>query len=174
MSSGCSCPFPVQDAKDGEPLRPGIVFLAPPDRHLKVGPGGILSLDHSEKVHFVRPSAEMLFRSAAESLKSRVIAVVLSGMGSDGESGVRIIKQMGGTVIAQDEETCEQFGMPQAAINTGAVDYVLPLGSITPALVGLVTNSGSILHSPQAWYDKPGVRGVESDQDQENLSKRPV
>ena len=143
---GLSCPFPVQDAEDGESLRPGKVFLAPPNRHLNIGPGGILSLDHSEKIHFVRPSAEMLFRSAAENLKSRVIAVVLSGVGSDGESGVRIVKLMGGTVIAQDEETSEQFGMPQAAIKTGAVDYVLPLASIAPALIGLVTDSGSTLH----------------------------
>ena len=108
----------------------------------------ILSLDGSERIHFVRPSAEKLFISAAENLKSRVIAVVLSGVGYDGELGVRIIKRMGGTVIAQDEETSEQFGMPQAAINTGAVDYVLPLASIGPALVGLVNNSGSMLHGP--------------------------
>ena len=73
--------------------------------------------------------------------------MVLTGVGSDGELGVRIIKRMGGTVIAQDEETSEQFGMPQAAIKTGAVDYVLPLASIAPALIGLVTNSGSILQA---------------------------
>ena len=145
---GHSCRIPVQDAEGGEPLRPGIVFLAPPDRHLTVGPGGILSLDGSERIHFVRPSAEKLFISAAENLKSRVIAVVLSGVGYDGKLGVRIIKRMGGTVIAQDENTSEQFGMPQAAINTGAVDYVLPLASIGPALVGLVNNSGSMLYGP--------------------------
>ncbi len=73
---------------------------------------------------------------------------MLSGMGNDGEVGVRVVKQMGGTVIAQDKETSEQFGMPQAAISTGAVDCVLPLASIAPALVGLVSCSGSILHSP--------------------------
>jgi two-component system, chemotaxis family, protein-glutamate methylesterase/glutaminase len=142
---GCSCPFPVRDAEGGEPLRPGIVFLAPPDRHLTAGPGGILSLDQSERIHFTRPSAERLFISAAENLKSRVIAVVLSGAGHDGESGVQVIKRMGGTVIAQDEETSEQFGMPQAAINSGAVDYVLPLAGIAPALVRLVKNSGLML-----------------------------
>jgi two-component system, chemotaxis family, protein-glutamate methylesterase/glutaminase len=135
---GRSCSMTVRDAEDGEPLRLGLVFLAPPDKHLTVGPEGILSLDQSAKIHSVRPSVEKLFMSAAENFKSRVIAVVLSGTDSDGEQGVRIVRRMGGVVIAQDKETSEYFGMPNAAINTGAVDYVLPIASIGPALVNLV------------------------------------
>ena len=146
---GRSCPFPVWDAREGDSLRPGIVYLAPPDRHLTVGHGGILSLDQSERLHFVRPSAEKLFVSAAEHLKSRVIAVVLSGEGTDGEFGVRFVKRMGGTVIAQDEGTSEQFGMPQAAIRAGVVDYVLPLDSIGPALMKLVIDTSSMVSGPQ-------------------------
>jgi two-component system, chemotaxis family, protein-glutamate methylesterase/glutaminase len=93
---GHSCPFAVRDAEDGESLRPGFVFLAPPDKHLTVGPGGILSLDQSERIHSVRPSADKLFISAAENIGSRVIAVVLGGAGRDGEWGVRVIRRMGG------------------------------------------------------------------------------
>lgn len=139
---GRSCPLRVRDAVDGERLRPGVVLLAPSDRHLTVGPGDILSLDQSERIHAVRPSAEKLFVSAAENLGSRVIALVLTGAARDGELGVRAVKRMGGMVIAQDEETSAVFGMPRAAIDSGAVDLVLPLPSIAPALVELAVNSG--------------------------------
>jgi two-component system chemotaxis response regulator CheB len=75
-------------------------------------------------------------------LKHRAIAVVLSGSGSDGSMGVQAIKKMGGTVIAQDEATSEFFGMPNAAIQTGSVDFILPLKEIPSALVTLVTGAG--------------------------------
>jgi two-component system chemotaxis response regulator CheB len=80
----------------------------------------------------------LLFESVAASYKERAIAVVLTGTGSDGAMGVQAIKKMGGTVIAQDEDTAEFFGMPSAAIQSGSVDFVLPLGEIPTALVTLV------------------------------------
>ena len=127
----------VKEAEEGDRLRPGVVYVAPPDRHLLVNPGTI-SLTQSEMVHFVRPSADLLFESVAASFKDRAIAVVLTGSGSDGKMGVMAIKKMGGTVIAQDESTSEFFGMPGAAIQSGNVDFVLPLGEIASALVTLV------------------------------------
>jgi two-component system chemotaxis response regulator CheB len=86
-------------------------------------------------VRYVRPSADLLFSSLAASFGGQVIAVVLSGTGKDGADGVRDVQQVGGTVIAQDEATAEFFGMPGAAIQTGAVDRVLPLAEIAAALV---------------------------------------
>ena len=86
----------------------------------------------------MRPSADLLFESVAASFKERAIAVVLSGTGSDGSMGVRAIKKMGGTVIVQDEKTSEFFGMPGAAMQTGCVDFILPLEEIPSALVTLV------------------------------------
>lgn len=128
----------VREAREGDHLRARTVFVAPPDYHLLVNPDGTLSLSHSELVHFLRPSADLLFESAAASFKERAIAVILSGTGSDGAMGLRAIKKMGGTVIAQDEGTSEFFGMPSAAINTKMVDFVLPLDQIGEALVTLV------------------------------------
>jgi len=103
-----------------------------------VNPDGTLSLTQSKLVHFLRPSADLLFESVAASYGERAIAVVLTGTGSDGAMGVKAIKKMGGTVIAQDEATAEFFGMPGAAIQSGSVDFILPLDEIAIALVTLV------------------------------------
>jgi two-component system, chemotaxis family, protein-glutamate methylesterase/glutaminase len=128
----------VKQAAEGDHLEAGTVYIAPPDRHLLLNPDGRVSLSQSELVHFVRPSADLLFESAAASFRERVIAVVLTGTGIDGSMGVRAIKKMGGTVIAQDAESSEFFGMPSAAIETGDVDFVLGLKEISPALISLV------------------------------------
>ena len=128
----------VKQAEDGDHLTPGRVYIAPPNRHLLLNGDGSLSLTQTELVHFVRPSADLLFESVAASYKDRSIAVVLSGSGGDGSMGVKAIKKMGGTVLAQDQRTSEFFGMPGAAIHSGSVDFVLPLEEIAPALVTLV------------------------------------
>ena len=130
--------LPVKEAEEADKLQPGRVYIAPPNKHLLVNPDATISLSQSELVHFVRPSADLLFESVAGSFKERAIAVVLSGTGSDGSMGVQAIKKMGGTVLAQDEGSSEFFGMPHAAIQTGCVDFVLTLGEIPGALVTLV------------------------------------
>jgi two-component system chemotaxis response regulator CheB len=134
----------VKQAAEGDELRPGTVFIAPPDRHLLVNPDGTLSLARTQLVHFVRPSADLLFESVAASYRERAVAVVLTGTGIDGTMGVQAIKKMGGTVIAQDEPSSDFFGMPGAAIQTGSVDLILPLTGIAPALVGLVVKPAPV------------------------------
>src|SRR5437870_402137 len=131
-------PLHVKEAEEGDHLSPGMVFIAPPNRHLLFNPDGTLSLSESELVHFLRPSADLLFESVAASYQDRAVAVVLTGTGSDGAMGVQAIKKMGGTVIVQDEKTSEFSGMPGAAIHTGSVDFVLPLDEIASALVTLI------------------------------------
>jgi len=131
-------PLEVVQAAEGDRIRPGTVHIAPPDRHLLVNRDGSLSLSHSELVHFVRPSADLLFESVAASYEERAIAVVLTGTGSDGSLGVGAIKKMGGTVIAQDQESAEFFGMPAAAIKSGHADFILRLDEIPLALATLV------------------------------------
>jgi len=128
----------VVQAAEGDHIRAGTVYIAPPDRHLLVNANGTLSLSHSELVHFVRPSADLLFESVAASYRTRAIAVVLTGTGSDGSMGIGAIKKMGGTVVAQDQASAEFSGMPGAAIRSGNADFVLPLDEIASALVTLV------------------------------------
>jgi two-component system, chemotaxis family, protein-glutamate methylesterase/glutaminase len=130
--------LPVVEAEQGQRVQGGTVYIAPPNRHLLVDPGGRVSLSDSELVHFVRPSADLLFESVAARYPGRAIAVVLTGCGQDGATGVRAIKRMGGTVIVQDQQSSEFRGMPQAAVRTGDTDLVLPLGEIAHALVSLV------------------------------------
>jgi two-component system, chemotaxis family, protein-glutamate methylesterase/glutaminase len=130
--------LPVKAAEDGESIRMGVIYVAPPDQHLLVNHGS-LSLTHTQLVHFVRPSADLLFESLAASCGPRAIAVVLTGSGSDGAMGARAINKMRGTVLVQDEASSEFFGMPSAVIQTGCADQVLPLMDIGPALVALVS-----------------------------------
>jgi two-component system, chemotaxis family, protein-glutamate methylesterase/glutaminase len=128
----------VKEAREGDALEPGRALIAPPNRHLLVNPDRTVSLSQSELVHFVRPSADLLFESTATAYKERAIAVVLSGSGRDGAMGVKAIKKMGGTVIVQDEQTSQFTGMPDAARQTGMADFILPLPEIAPALRTLV------------------------------------
>lgn len=128
----------VKQAEEGDLLEGGKVYIAPPNRHLLVNPDRTLSLSQSKLVHFVRPSADLLFDSVAASYGKLAIAVVLTGTGSDGIMGVQAIHKMGGRIIAQNQDTSEYFGMPHAAIETGVVDFILPLEEIAGKLVALV------------------------------------
>ena len=129
----------VKHAEAGESLQSGTVYFALPNYHLLITGDGCCSLTQSELVHFVRPSADLLFESVAASYQTKAIAVVLTGTGRDGARGVQAIAEKGGTAIAQDEATVEFFGMPDAAIRTGAVQFILPLDEIAPALIQQVT-----------------------------------
>jgi hypothetical protein len=133
-----SATLPVQDATPGERLQPGRILLAPADHHLLVEPDGRVALSTAARVQLVRPAADVLFASVAPVFTTRVIAVVLTGWGSDGTQGIQRVKHWGGTVIAQDEASSEVFEMPRSAIATGAVNCILSLEAIAPALVATV------------------------------------
>jgi two-component system, chemotaxis family, protein-glutamate methylesterase/glutaminase len=131
----------VRQAVEGDVVRPGVAFCAPSDRHLLVNPDGTLSLSMSELVHFLRPSADLLFESVAATYRSRAVGVILSGTGSDGTMGIRAIKKMGGTVIVQEPSSAEFRGMPDSAVHSGVADQVLPLAAIAPALERLAAGA---------------------------------
>jgi two-component system, chemotaxis family, protein-glutamate methylesterase/glutaminase len=130
----------VRRARDGDALEPGVVYVAPPGRHLEIVAAGMIVLTSEPLVHFLRPSADRLFESAARSL-GPIIGVILSGTGTDGSEGARAIRAAGGLVIAQDEASSAFFGMPHAAIDAGVVDRVLALNEIAPALRALTETS---------------------------------
>lgn len=136
-----NCALSVGHARSGETPAPGRVFVAPVGRHLLIDAAGTFALADTAPVCFVRPSANVLFESAAAFYRSGTVAVVLTGRGDDGSLGVRAVRRAGGTVIVQDEASSAAFGMPGAAIASGCADFVLPLGLIAPKIRSLVGDS---------------------------------
>ena len=128
--------LPVRLAENGAGLEAGVAYLAVPGQHLRLE-GSTLVLDRGDLVNYMRPSADVLFSSAAQGFGPNVIGVVLSGTGRDGARGCQEIKAKGGVTIAQDEETSHYFAMPRAGIEADAIDYVLPLEQIADKIVTL-------------------------------------
>ncbi|HKJ25437.1 MAG TPA: chemotaxis response regulator protein-glutamate methylesterase [Myxococcota bacterium] len=137
----------AREARDGDLVESGTVLIAPGGQHLEIESVAGQAATHlaargpGEKY---APSVDRLFRSAAKAFGRNLTALVLTGMGNDGRNGVLDVKQHGGTVIAESEETAVIFGMPAQAIQTGAVDAVLPLGEIGKAIQdGIAPHEGS-------------------------------
>jgi two-component system chemotaxis response regulator CheB len=124
----------VRVAQDGEPLRPGTVYIAPDHRHLCVGDRSTIALSRRAAIHGFRPSGTALFESVAEVFGHSVVAIVLTGMGDDGVAGLRAVRKAGGHIIAQDEASSVVFGMPAAAIAAGLADVTLPVDAIASRL----------------------------------------
>lgn len=124
----------VKVARHGESLSPGVVYLAPDDRHLGVSGMSRIMLSDDPPIGGFRPSATYLFMSVARSFGCNALAVILTGMGRDGVEGLRAIRKEGGKVIAQDEATSVVFGMPRAAIEEGVANWILSVSEISKAL----------------------------------------
>lgn len=135
-----SLALPFKLAQEGEPLQPSCIYFAPPNEHLFVTPNSTFCLSKATFANFNRPSFDLLLESVATTFKQRAIAVILSGTGNDGASGVQAIHEMGGKVITSDESTSDFFDMPSAGIATGTVDKVLPVNEIASNLLNLVTS----------------------------------
>jgi two-component system, chemotaxis family, protein-glutamate methylesterase/glutaminase len=129
--------LPVNDADDKMSIEPGHVYLAPPGYHLLVQ-HGYFSLSMDEHVHYARPSIDVLFESAADAYRERVVGVILTGANEDGAAGLARIKHTGGVAIVQDPRTAERAEMPGAALAATAADAILPLDQIGPFLYGLL------------------------------------
>ncbi|MGE5554063.1 MAG: protein-glutamate methylesterase/protein-glutamine glutaminase [Betaproteobacteria bacterium] len=128
----------VKEAEDGEPVLPGTVYIAPGAYHLRVTPRGEIALGQDPPIASLRPSVDALFESVAEVYGSGTVAAVLTGMGSDGTRGARLIKRAGGWVIAEDQSTCVVYGMPRSVIEEGCADRVVPVGEVAEELVQAV------------------------------------
>jgi two-component system, chemotaxis family, protein-glutamate methylesterase/glutaminase len=131
---------PAHEAVDGETIKPGTIYLAPGGRHMRVvrhGADAAIALDDGPPVNFCKPAVDPLFTSAIDMWQGGTLAVILTGMGSDGMRGGKDIVAAGGSVIAQDEATSVVWGMPGAAANAGICAAILPLNQIAPKLVRL-------------------------------------
>jgi two-component system chemotaxis response regulator CheB len=135
-----STTMPVGEALDGETLRPGTVYVAPPDAHLEITEEGTFVLDSGPPVNNLRPSADKLLASMAP-YRSHRLAVILSGFGKDGTIGGVALHDAGGTIFAQDEGTAEYFGMPSAAIEAGIVDRVVSVDELAAAVREFVSSA---------------------------------
>lgn len=140
-SLGRKCSYEVVEAEDGAPVGPRTAYVAPGGRHMTLRGRDdrvAIALNDQPPENGCRPSADVLFRSAAAAYPHAVVAVVLSGMGTDGARGLGPLKRGGAHVIAQDEATSVVWGMPGAAVATELVDEVLPLEAIGPAVADLL------------------------------------
>lgn len=131
------CRVEVREAVDGDVLRPGLALLAPGGKQLmldKRGGGRIKILDADDRVNY-KPSVDITFGSAANAFGDRVLAVILTGMGSDGCEGARLLKGKGSTIWSQDKESCIVYGMPMAVARANLTDEVLSLRAIGPRIL---------------------------------------
>ncbi len=133
-------PLPVTEPFDKEEIRPGHVYVAPADYHMLVESGGTVALSTDGKVHWSRPSIDVLFESAAYAFGRRVIGVIMTGASDDGSQGIRTIRSRGGFTIAEDPATAEFPFMPRSAVATGCVDTILTLEGIGKKLADMARN----------------------------------
>jgi two-component system, chemotaxis family, protein-glutamate methylesterase/glutaminase len=137
------CRMEVKEAEDGDEVRMGRVLIAPGGFHMllrRAGAGYGVAVKDGPRVCYQRPSVDVLFSSVAEQAAANSIGVLLTGMGSDGASGMVQISRVGGSTIAQDEESCVVFGMPREAIRLGGAGQVLPLDKISSAILRQLTS----------------------------------
>ena len=129
--------FDCHEAKDGEEVKPGVVYVAPGDFHMtveKAGIGAVLRLDKNPPENFCRPSADPMLRSLAKIYGSKLLVAVFTGLGADGARGAAEAVRAGATVIAQDEATSVVYGMPKAVAEAKLTSAILPLPQIAPYL----------------------------------------
>ncbi|WP_319404651.1 chemotaxis response regulator protein-glutamate methylesterase [uncultured Desulfosarcina sp.] len=142
-SLASKCAIAVREAKQGDPLLPNTAFIAPGGKQMKIvagadGKNRIIKITDDPPENSCKPSVDYLFRSVAHHYVGRSTGVIMTGMGSDGTQGLKLLKKNGATIIAQNEATCVVFGMPKEAVETGLADTVLPLNQIADMIVKTV------------------------------------
>src|SRR5271166_328541 len=149
------CPLEVREAAEGEPVCSGSMYIARGNWHMEVLSGArighppTLHLSQGQLENHCRPAADVLFRSAAAVYGAGVLAVVLTGMGADGTLGARIIRDHGGSVLAQDQASSAVWGMPGSVVNAGLAQKVLPLNAIAAEIVRLASRAQPETREPR-------------------------
>lgn len=131
------CKIKIRQADEKEMIQKGIVYFAPPDYHLLIERDHTFSLSYDERVNYSRPSIDVLFESAAYAYKSNLLAIILTGANHDGAAGIKVVRNLGGTTVAQDLKDALYPAMPRAAIETGGVQFVLSLNEIKAFLLNI-------------------------------------
>jgi two-component system, chemotaxis family, protein-glutamate methylesterase/glutaminase len=139
LSDGCN--IPVKEADEKEKIGVGSIYVAPSNYHLMVEKDKTFSLTIDERVNFARPSIDVLFESAAEAYKEKLIGIILTGANNDGTNGVKRIKECGGLVIVQDPATAESSYMPASAIAAIQPDHILELDQIGELLIKITVSN---------------------------------
>jgi two-component system, chemotaxis family, protein-glutamate methylesterase/glutaminase len=132
-----ACPMEVREARDNDPVGPGVALVAPGNRHMLLQQDGtryLVRIKNGPAVNHQRPSVDVLFQSVARYAGRSAIGVLLTGMGADGAKGMMAMHEKGAHTLAQDEQTCVVFGMPKEAIRIGAVDEVVPIQHLPEAI----------------------------------------
>ncbi|MCL4551433.1 MAG: chemotaxis response regulator protein-glutamate methylesterase [Bacteroidetes bacterium] len=135
------CKLDVKEASDGDRVQPGVIYIAPGGYHMKLNKSlsnGVsinTTLEPSDSLH--RPSVDVMFESVVEVYGKHALGVVMTGMGKDGYEGIKMLKSIGGSSIAQDEESCVVYGMPKAIVEGGLADAILPAEKI-PEMINKV------------------------------------
>jgi len=131
----------VKEAEEGESVKPGIVYVAPGRGHMRIKRRGIetyVSISEEKEEFIYRPSVDFLMFSVADCFPGRSLGVILTGMGNDGAKGCKRIKETGGRVFAQSEESCVVYGMPRAVVEAGIADKVIPLEELAGEIINSV------------------------------------
>lgn len=142
-------PLTVRECEPGMMLTAGHVYVAPGDYHMRVrrraGRRVELLVDQEEQVHFCRPSVDVLFQSVADTFAGNVLAVILTGMGSDGRDGCKVLRDKGAHIMVQDEASSVVWGMPGAVASAGLADDILPLYKIAPSIAQYVSANAPLV-----------------------------
>ncbi|MCS7214551.1 MAG: chemotaxis response regulator protein-glutamate methylesterase [Thermodesulfovibrio sp.] len=131
----------VKEAEEGEIIKPGVVYVAPGRGHMRLKRRGIetfISISEDREEFIYRPSVDVLMLSVAECFPGRSLGVILTGMGNDGAMGCKKIKETGGRIFAQNEESCVVYGMPRAVVEAGIADKVIPLEEMAGEIINAV------------------------------------
>ncbi len=139
------CPMDVREARDNDHVVPGLALIAPGNHHMVLQRSGgnyLVRIKDGPRVHYQRPSVDVLFLSVAKHAGRNAVGVILTGMGADGAKGMLAMRETGAHNMAQDENSCVVFGMPKEAIKAGAVEEVLPLTRIPSAIFNALGRNG--------------------------------
>ncbi|MBI3658730.1 MAG: chemotaxis response regulator protein-glutamate methylesterase [Acidobacteria bacterium] len=137
-----TCPMEVREARDNDPVSPGVALVSPGNHHMllqKSGARYFVRIKDGPPVHFQRPAVDVLFHSVAHSAGPNAVGVLLTGMGADGAKGLLAMRQNGAVTLAQDEKSCIVFGMPKEAIKLGAVQEIVGLPDMPAAILNAIS-----------------------------------